>query len=142
MVGPALQELLRRACGYGQRRDALADATLRSYASKLQRQLDTLLRLTPTCSEGAKLQRVIKQHRHDLFVFLDNRAIPATNNGAEQALRPCVIYRKVTNCFRAEWAAHLYADIRSVIETARRRSIGALDAIRLTLQTTPLPAPP
>ena len=40
------------------------------------------------------------------------------------------VFRKVTNCFRSEWAAHLYADIRSVIETARRRAIGVLDAIR------------
>jgi hypothetical protein len=52
----------------------------------------------------------------------------------KQALRPCVIFRKVTNCFRSEWAAHLYADIRfyadirSVIETARRRAIAALHA--------------
>ena len=77
-----------------------------------------------------------------MFVFLANRAIPPTNNGSEQALRPCVIFRKVTNCFRSEWAAHLYADIRSVIETARRKAIGALEAIRLTLNGLPLPAGP
>jgi hypothetical protein len=69
-----------------------------------------------------------------MFLFLANRAVPPTNNGCEQALRPCVIFRKVTNCFRSEWAAHLYADIRfyadirSVIETARRRAIAALHA--------------
>jgi hypothetical protein len=34
----------------------------------------------------------------------------------------------------------LYADIRSVIETARRRTIGALEAIRLTLNGLHLPA--
>ena len=54
---------------------------------------------------------------------------------------PCVTFRKITNGFRTEWAARLYADIRSVIETARRRAIGALQAIRLTLADTPLPAP-
>ena len=69
-----------------------------------------------------------------------NRAIPPTNNGSEQALRPCVIFRKVTNCFRSEWAAHLYADITSVIETARRRTIAALQTIRLTLNGLHLPA--
>jgi transposase len=73
-----------------------------------------------------------------LFTFLADRAIPPTNNGSEQALRPCVVFRKVTNCFRSEWAAHLYADIRSVIETARRRAIGVLDAIRATLNRSPL----
>ena len=79
--------------------------------------------------------------RRFLFVFLADRAIPPTNNGSEQALRPCVTFRKVTNCFRSQWGANLYADVRSVIETARRRAIGALQAIRLTLNGTPLPLP-
>ena len=69
---------------------------------------------------------------------MKNRAIPPTNNGSEQAIRPCVTFRKVTNCFRSEWGAKLYADIRSTLETARRRTIGALQAIRLTLDDKPL----
>src|SRR4249919_1628649 len=72
-----------------------------------------LLRIAPAHGAGNKLQGVIMSCRRHLFVFLANRAIPPTNNGSEQALRPCVIFRKVTNCFRSEWAAHLYADIRS-----------------------------
>ena len=59
----------------------------------------------------------------------------APNNGSERALRPCAVYRKITNGFRQEWGAHLYADIRSVIETARRRSVRAINAIRLTLKS-------
>ena len=51
----------------------------------------------------------------------------------------CAVYRKITNGFRSEWGAAFYADIRSVVETARRRSIRAIDAIRLTLQGRPLP---
>lgn len=54
-------------------------------------------------------------------------------------MRPCTVFRKITNGFRTEWGAKLYANIRSVIETARRRAIGALEAIRLTLAGMPLP---
>jgi transposase len=139
---PGLRQLLKRACGIAGRRDQLADATLRTYAYRLDAKLDSLLRLTPTHAAGKKLQQAIKQCRRHLFVFLADRAIPPTNNSSEQALRPCVIFRKVTNCFRSEWGAHLYADIRSVLETARRRTIGALDAIRLALQGTALPTGP
>ena len=89
---------------------------------------------------GEKLQRMIKRYRQNLFVFVTNRDLPPTNNGSEQALRPCVTFRKVTYCFRSEWGARLYADIRSVLETARRRTIGPLRAIRLTLSGEPLPA--
>lgn len=135
---PGLRKLLKRACAIGHRRPTLADATLRTYNYQLDSKLDALLRLTPKHDEGKKLQDVIKGCRRYMFVFLANRAIPPTNNGSEQALRPCVVYRKVTNCFRSEWAAHLYADIRSVIETARRRAIGVLDAIRSTLKGVPL----
>ena len=139
---PGLRKLLQRACSIGGRRDRLADATLRSYNYKLDAELDALMRIAPTHEAGEKLQQVIKGCRRYMFVFLANREIPPTNNGSERTLRPCVIFRKVTNCFRSEWAAKLYADIRSVIETARRRRIGALDAIRSTLTSLPLVTSP
>ncbi len=93
----------------------------------------------PTCAEGIKRHRAVKNCRRHLFVFVTNRDIPPTSNGSERALRPCAVFRRITNGFRTQWGAKLYADIRSVHETARRRSIGALDAIRLTLAGKPLP---
>lgn len=136
---PKLKELLERACRIGRRRSGLADATLRSYSHRLEQRLSGLLAIATDNREGQKLQRAIKRYRQNLFVFVTNRELPATNNGSEQALRPCVTFRKVTNCFRSEWSAKLYADIRSVLETARRRAINTLRAIRLTLQGGPLP---
>jgi hypothetical protein len=53
-------------------------------------------------------------------------------------LRPCAVYRKITNGFRSQWGAALYADIGSVIETARRGAVRAFDAVRLTLQGQPI----
>ena len=142
VFAPGLRKLLKRACAIGARRATLADATLRAYAYQLDATLDALLRLTATSIAGKKLQHAIRGCRRYLFVFLASRAIPPTNNGSEQALRPCVIFRKVTNCFRSEWGAKLYADIRSVIETARRRAIGALNAIISTLKGSPLAESP
>jgi transposase len=136
---PKLKELLEHACGIGQRRSGLADATLRSHGYKLEERLNRLLLIAPVGRAGEKLQRAIKRYRQNLFVFVNHRELPPTNNGSEQALRPCVVFRKVTNCFRSEWGAKLYADIRSVLETARRRAIDPLRAIRLTLDRQPLP---
>ena len=135
---PRFRELLQRACAIAGRRPNLADSTLHSYARKLDADLDALLRIRPKHDEGQKFRAIIKDCRQHLFVFMKNRAIPPTNNGSEQAIRPCVTFRKVTNCFRSEWGAKLYADIRSTLETARRRAIGALQAIRLTLNDKPL----
>ena len=138
VFAPRLRHLLGRACRIGQRRPRLADATLKTYAARLDARLDELMALQPTHEAGVKLQRVIKKIRRHMFVFATNRDIPPTNNGSERALRPSAVFRKVTNGFRTEWGAKLYADIRSVIETGRRRAIGALEAIRLTLARKPL----
>jgi transposase len=121
---PGLRKLLKRACAIGRRASALADATLRVYRYKLDAKLDALLRMKPTHAAGEKLKDAMKGCQRHMFVFLANRAVPPANNGSEQALRPCVVFRKVTNCFQSEWVAHFYADIRSVIETARRTAVG------------------
>jgi transposase len=134
-----IKNLLKHAIAIGHRRDRLADATLAVYVAKLEAKLDRLLQIEPANREGQKLLRIIKKYRQNLFVFLTHRAVPPTNNGSEQALRPCVIFRKITNCFRSQWGAKLYADVRSVFETARRRGIAILQAIRLTLDEQPLP---
>jgi transposase len=130
---PAVAKLLRQAIAIAHRRDRLADSTLKRYAAGLERQLDDILTLAPAHAQGDKLKRVIKKYRQNLFVFVTRRDVPPTNNASEQAVRPCVIFRKVTNCFRSQWGADLYAAVRSVLETARRRGIPLLDAIRSTL---------
>jgi transposase len=137
-LGPGLKGLLKRACAIGRRRETLADGTLKAYEADLNRRLDRLLSLTPTHKAGRKLQKTFKEIRAHLFVFVTHRELTATNNGSERALRPCAIYRKITNGFRSEWAAKLYADVRSAIESGRRRRIRAIDAIRMTLQRAPL----
>jgi transposase len=45
-----------------------------------------------------------------------------TNNACERDLRPAVVQRKVTNGYRAMWAAQGEAAVRTVVDTARLRS--------------------
>ena len=141
ILAPAVKGLLKRACAIGRRRPALTDATLKAHQRDLDRRLDRIMQSNPSHEAGIKLKRLIKKVRRHLFVFVTNRALEATNNGSERALRPSAIYRKVTNGFRSTWAGQHYADLRSVVETARRRTIGAFQAIKLTLEATLLPIP-
>src|SRR4051812_10036589 len=55
----AFSRRIQRACRIGARRPDLADATLRSYASKLNTRLHDLLRRVPTHALGDKLQRAL-----------------------------------------------------------------------------------
>jgi transposase len=136
-----LRGLIARACRIARRRHKLADATLKAYAARLDGELDRILGPPPRCRHGEKLLRLIKRYRQTLFVFLEHRAIEPTNNGSERALRPCVTFRKIVNGFRTARGAAFYAAIRSTLETARRRAVNPLHAIRLTLNGSPIPMP-
>jgi hypothetical protein len=67
------------------------------------------------------------------------RDVPYTNNACERALRPSVIFRKVTNCFCAEWGAKVYAAAASVIATGRPYGLTARAAISSHRPRTPPP---
>lgn len=138
---PGFQALLKRACAIGARREALKDTTLASYRADLDRRLDRLLAATATSAAGRKLAKAIRRCRGDLFVFLDRRDVSWTNNGCERALRPAVVFRKVTGGFRSQWGAHFYAAAVSVIATGRLNARSALQAIRDALAGHPILAP-
>jgi transposase len=113
IFAPGLRHLPGRACRIGRRRDKLADATLKTYAARLEARPGGLMARPPAHAAGVKLQRVIKKIRRHLSVSVTSRAIPAASNGSGRALRPCVIFGKITNGFRTGWGARLYAGIRS-----------------------------
>jgi transposase len=71
--------------------------------------------------------------RDKLLVFLTRRDVEPTNNESERALRPSVIFRRVTNGFRSDWGAKVYADICSIVSTGRIRGRSPLAAIRAAL---------
>ena len=115
----AFRRLLLRAIAIGRRRGRLLDATLRQYRADLDRRLDRIMGLPREGEAAERLRRRIARDRAHLFVFVTDRRVPATNNVSERALRPSVIFRKVTNGFRSEWGAQTYAAFRSVISTAK-----------------------
>lgn len=142
LFAPGFRKLLLRAVGIGQRREQLKDSTLAQYGADLDRRLDRLFAAAPTVPAGRKLARGIAKCRGDLFVFVTRRDVPYTNNGCERALRPSVIFRKVTGGFRSQWGPRLYGATASVIATGRLHRHSALQTIRNTLAGHPVLAPP
>jgi len=134
---PGFKALLLRAVAIGRRRDTLKDSTLAQYRADLDRRLTRLLGPPPTTPAGRKLVRAIRKCRNDLFLFITRRDVPYTNNGCERALRPSVIFRKVTGCFRSHWGARLYAAAASVIATGRLNGKSALQAIQDSIAARP-----
>ena len=126
---------MKDACAVGCRQPDLADSTIGAHRRRLDRELDRLLDLKPT----SHLRATIAVTASDkLLVFLRRRDVEATNNNSERALRPSVIFRRVTNGFRSEWGANVYADLCSVVATGRLAGHTALAAIRDAL-AAPVP---
>jgi transposase len=136
------KDLLLRAMGIGRRRADLKDSTLEQYRADLDRRLDRLLAKPPKNRSARKLFNAMRRTRDDLFRFVTRRDVPYTNNGCERALRPSVIFRKVTGCFRSHWGARLYAATASVIATGRINGKSALQAICDAIGRGTVPAMP
>lgn len=66
-----------------------------------------------------RLFRTTRRDRCDLFRLIVRRDVPYTKNACEGALRPSVVFRKVTGGFRADWGARVYAAAATVIATGR-----------------------
>jgi transposase len=98
----------------------LAASTLARKRRALEHSLDAILAAPTSCDLARDLQTKFRRARDQLLTFAHwPGLVDATNNACERALRPAVIQRKVTNGYRAMWAAEGEADIRTVVDTAR-----------------------
>lgn len=133
ILAPMMKRVLLRAIAIGKRRDRLKDSTLLQYRADLDRRIDAIMKLRPANRHGIRLRKRFAKIRSNLFVFVTNRKVPYTNNVSERALRPSVVFRKVTNGFRSQWGGQLFAAVRSVIDTGRQNGLSVFQAIRATL---------
>ena len=114
-----MQALFRAAIHLGHRREVLTVRGFRQQVTRLERRLDRLLN-RPFTGLGTNLLDRFRTHRASLFVFLYRTDVPADNNACERALRPSVIHRKVLGSFRSDWGAQAYADLATVLDTAKQ----------------------
>jgi transposase len=118
-----MQKLLREAIHLNNRFDCPApQLTLNGFmrrVSEIENDLDARLHQPVTSPDERKLQNRSLLHREKLLTFLYYPGVPPTNNQSEQALRPSVIHRKITNGFRSDWGAQAYADLLSVMATSK-----------------------
>jgi transposase len=108
---------------------------------RLAAALDRLLAGHYTDPDNAKLAKLLRKHRAQLLVFLDDEAVAPTNARAEQEIRPAVVVRKTSACNRSPTGAATHAILTSLIRTCRKQGQSFL-ALGLALWCrTPLPLP-
>jgi hypothetical protein len=75
-------------------------------------------------AQAHKLEPLIEQNK-----LTELETVPPINHSSEQALRWSVVFCKVTHGFCSDWGAELFAQVRSLVNTARHQSISAFQAI-------------
>jgi transposase len=85
----------------------------------------------------AVLCRRIEKYLSELFVFVGNPAVPATNNAAERSLRPTVIARKISGGTRAPAGTQTKMTLATIFGTWRVRGLNPFaECLRLLAAPT------
>jgi transposase len=108
---------------------------------KLAAALDRQLAGHYTDPDNAKLAKLLRKHRSQLLVFLDDEAVAPTNARAEQEIRPAVVVRKTSACNRSPTGAATHAILTSLMRTCRKQGQSFLALGRALWCRTPLPLP-
>ena len=83
----------------------------------------------PDAPQRVLAQRIMK-HLHELFVFVTDPAVPATNNLAERSLRPSVIARKISGGTRSPKGSATRMGLMSLLGTWAAQVKGQLQGCR------------
>ena len=84
---------------------------------------------------GHNLLLRLQDYASDVLRFLTEPDVPFTNNQAERDLRMMKCKQKISGCFRAFDHALDFANIRSVLSTARKQNLNLLDVLTQALSS-------
>ena len=85
-------------------------------------------------SETHKQVKSFQKSKNKIFTFLLDSNIPPDNNASERAIRNVKVKQKVSGQFKSLEGAQNYANLRSIIDTARKRGLNEFEAIRSVIQ--------
>jgi len=134
----AVKAVLLKALALRDRRD---DGTITSHGllvarGRIQADMDRLLAGQFTNPANRRFAKHLLRYRHNLFVFLDNPDVEATNWPAEQDIRMAVVNRKTCGGGnRDAKGAETQSILMSVLQTWRHLGQRVIDAVTSILRT-------
>jgi transposase len=136
----AVKALLQRALSVRDRFRAghLTRRGLRTLAGRFTAQMRQLVAGTKRNAANERFAKHLGRHVDELFTFLREPNVDATNWRAEQAIRPAVVNRKVWGGNRTWEGAHVQSVLTSVLVTCQQQTIDAIEFLQRNL-TSPTP---
>ncbi len=102
----------------------------------IRREIDSLL-LRGVFSGNPKLMGMCEplyDHRQWLWTFVDVQGVEPTNNASERALRPAVIWRKLSFGTQSAAGSRFVETILTVVETCHRQSRNSFEYLTAAIQ--------
>jgi transposase len=130
-------------------RERLSPLCFAARQQEVEAELDRWLQRPPGRDPRARrMGKRLRKQRDHLFTFLEDAAVPATNNLSERMLRPGVITRKTGGCNRSARGARTHEILASVLVTLRQQGREILHFLQALLcapatipDLFPVPAP-
>jgi len=79
--------------------------------------------------ETTKQIKSFQKARDKIFTFMNDENIPPDNNGSERAIRNVKVKLKVSQQFKSDQGAIDYGNIRSIIDTSRKRGLNEFESL-------------
>ena len=79
------------------------------------------------------LERLIN-FEDDVLRFMENPAVPFTNNEAENVIRMTKVQQKISGCFRSMDGAKIFCRVRGYLSTCRKQGVTASHAMTLVFE--------
>jgi transposase len=126
-----VKALLQDALELRDRRDAheISSHGLAVVRGRLERRLRLLLGMRLSNADNRRFRNHLRNHEDQILTFLRREDLEATSWPADHAIRPAVLFRKVSGGHRSELGARTHEILLSVYRTCWQRSA---DAIALT----------
>lgn len=107
----------------------LKRSTFKRYMAPLKRRVEALLVEAAECRQRwtAATAREVLKLKEALWTFVSTEGVEPTNNSAERALRPAVIWRKVSFGTQSEHGSRFVERILTVSATLKQQNRSVLD---------------
>jgi len=139
-----LLDALRKMFAIIHRRDAMSTTRFeRSMAYAREDIINAATWIPPRCKQARNLAKRLIQHGGAYFKFITTPGVQPTNNLAEQAIRFCVIDRKITQGTRGQtgrrWCERIWTVMATCAQQGRSVFQYLRDAVRASFDRQPIP---
>lgn len=136
-----VQGIYRRAVAWAAQPQARSPSERTAARHTYEAELLRVCREPTVSVRQTTLAARMERYLPELFMFVADEAVPATNNAAERALRPLVVARKVSGGTRSAQGSRTRMILQSLVATWELRGQDPVTALHTLLQASQPPEP-